>query len=444
MERFAPWITFTAADIDIVRFAGIALVTLVVLITAIVILGFVILFRRRGDSGIRPSAAGPTGGASIDELGKRAGSLLVRADDALRDADDELGFAIAQFGADEARGFAEAIAGARAKVAEAFRLKQALDDAREDSPREQREWTLQIIALTERATAALDEQAREFRELRRAEVNAEGTLRDIRARIKATRSRVDSARAALDDLATRYAPSTLAPVTDNPHKAGELLATATEMVDAAAPGISTAGVSSVSASLQRAAHEVHQADQLLDAVDRTTRRLAEADAALATLIAESKDDLVEARRERDSAPDAETGAGIIAAIADVEKVLAAVSTRTGPSDPVKDLDRLGEAIAGLDTALATARNQAERLEHARTALVGTLISAKSQISAARDYIGSRGGGVDARTRLAEAERQLMLAESEADPVEALDTARRAVTHARDADALARFNAMSRD
>jgi hypothetical protein len=35
----------------------------------------------------------------------------------------------------------------------------------------------------------------------------------------------------------------------------------------------------------------------------------------------------------------------------------------------------------------------------------------------------------------------MLAEAEADPVEALDTARRAVTHARDADALARFDTM---
>jgi hypothetical protein len=33
----------------------------------------------------------------------------------------------------------------------------------------------------------------------------------------------------------------------------------------------------------------------------------------------------------------------------------------------------------------------------------------------------------------------MLAEAETDPVEALDTIRRAVTHARDADALARYD-----
>ena len=55
-----------------------------------------------------------------------------------------------------------------------------------------------------------------------------------------------------------------------------------------------------------------------------------------------------------------------------------------------------------------------------------------------DYIGSHGGGADARTRLAEGQRNLLLAENEADPVEALDAARRAQTNARDADALARY------
>ena len=109
--------------------------------------------------------------------------------------------------------------------------------------------------------------------------------------------------------------------------------------------------------------------------------------------------------------------------------------------PIAELDRVGNAVAELDLALASARNQQQRLEHARAALVGTLVSAKSQIAEVRGYIGSRGGGVDARTRLAEAERQLMLAEAESDPVEALDTARRAVTHARDADALARYAGM---
>ena len=98
-------------------------------------------------------------------------------------------------------------------------------------------------------------------------------------------------------------------------------------------------------------------------------------------------------------------------------------------------------MATLDTALAGARNQQQRLEHARTALVGALVAARSQIGVTKTFMAGGRPDVGARTRLAEAERQLMLAESESDPVEALDAARRAATNARDADALARYRGM---
>lgn len=423
---------------DVARGAGIALVTLVMIVTAGVIVGFVALFRRRGDAGIRRS-----GGSSIGELGKRAGSLLVRVDDALREADDELGFAIAQFGADASRRFATDIGEARRKVAEAFRLKQALDDAYPESPERQREWTLQVIALCEQAQATLDEQSRAFTELRRAEVHASSTLSDLVSRIDAARARISTTETTLERLEKRFAKPTFAAVRANPDEAGGLLDSARATADAAAPQISKAGVSAVTTRLQQAAHDTHRADQLLDAVDRVARELDDAERALATLVEKTQADLTEARTERDKAPDPETGAGILNAIATVESVLSSIAQQSGPADPVKSLDLIGEAVAELDLALATARNQKQRLEHARTALTGTLVSAKSQISAARDYIGNKGGGADARTRLAEAERQLMLAEAEADPVEALDTARRAVTHARDADALARYDTMQR-
>ena len=52
------------------------------------------------------------------------------------------------------------------------------------------------------------------------------------------------------------------------------------------------------------------------------------------------------------------------------------------------------------------------------------MSARSQIAEAKSVMD--GAGVEARTRLAEAERQLGLSEVADDPVEALDTARRAV------------------
>lgn len=410
-----------------------AILTFVVVGGGAVVVGFVVLFRRRGDRGIRRST--PSG---TDALRRRAGTLLVKLDDAVRDADDEIGFALAQFGADRAKPYAEALSAARAKVAEAFRLKQALDDATPDSDRQQREWTLQIIALCEQAESALAGQNEAFTRLRSLEVNAAGTLDDVRRRIDATSSRLAGARASLSALADRYSDSTFAGVVGNPDQAESQLATATRAADAAAPAISDTGVNAVASQLADAAQAVHRADQLLDAVERTARDLEAASSALADLRARTKTDLTEASAELAKAPDADSGRAIIEAISGVERALAG-ETR----DPVADLDRIGDAVAALDLALASARNQAQRLEHARTAYRGTLVSARSQIATARDVISSRGSGVDARTRLAEAERQLALAEVTADPVEALDTIRRAVMHAQDADALARYDAMAR-
>lgn len=418
---------------DLVSALAVAVVTVVVIGTGLVVAGFVVLFRRRGDRGLaRPSTRS---GDSIDGLRRRAGTLLVRLDDAVRNADEELGFAIAQFGADAAGPYAVALAGARAKVTEAFRLKQALDDAIPDTERQKREWTLQIIALCEQAAASLGEQDEAFARLRAREVNAADTLRDIRESIQATSQRVSMARAALGELTKAHGAEAVSSVASNPEAAAQLLAIATSAVDAATPGISDAGVSAVSTTLQEAAEAAHRADQLLDAVDRAALDFAEASTALDTLRARTRDDLAEAQRELTEAPDPATARGIIDAMAGVESALEAPA---GAIDPVKALDRIGAAVARLDLALASARNQAQRLEHARVAYEGTLVSAKSQIGVVRSYISKNGAGVGARTRLAEAERQLMLAEAATDPVEALDTVRRAVTHARDADALARY------
>lgn len=423
-----------AGSSDVLRGAAVGIVTLVVVLAALIVIGFVVLFRRRGNQGAVRDIHSPT--VSTDpSIDLRAGSLLVRMDDAVRDADDELGFAIAQFGPEPARGLSTAIGSARSKVGEAFRLRQALDDATPESPQRRREWTLQIIALCEQADQELTTELSRFAELRRREVDAAGTLADIRARIDAARDRLDAARTTLSRLTTLYSPSTSAEVAGNPDRAEAELDAAARAVDAAAPGISAAGVSAVSGTLDASAQSVRRAVALLGGVDRVASNLDSAADAAARLRSDTREDLAEARTELDRAPDADTGQAIIDAMADVESALA---PRSGPADPVADLDRIGDAVARLDLALAGARNQAQRLTHAKAAYEGTLVSATSQIAVVRDYIGAHGGGASARTRLAEAERQLMLARAETDPVEALDAVRRAVTHARDADALARY------
>ena len=83
---------------DVISGLAVGATTLIVLVAGLTAAGFVVLFRRRGDRGIRSSGSSKSG-----SIASRAGAALVRLDDAARDADDELGFAIAQFGAEKAR-----------------------------------------------------------------------------------------------------------------------------------------------------------------------------------------------------------------------------------------------------------------------------------------------------------------------------------------------------
>jgi len=83
--------------------------------------------------------------------------------------------------------------------------------------------------------------------------------------------------------------------------------------------------------------------------------------------------------------------------------------------------------------------QAQRLAHAREAYHAARVQTEAQILAARDALGS-GGSAGARARLEEAVDELRASRSllETDPVGALDAVRRALTHARDAEVLARY------
>ena len=224
----------------------------------------------------------------------------------------------------------------------------------------------------------------------------------------------------------------------NVTEARELLTTAGQGAEAANARLVDPLATDVADRVQGARATATRAVRLLDAVDGLGATLAEQSDRLALLAAQSQADLVEARIARDTAPDPTSGAGIGSALTGLESVLGSLDT----GDPAASLARLEGAVAALDSALATARNQTQRLEHASAALAGVLVSAHSQIAATQDFIASRRGGVgaDARTRLAEAQRLLEVAEAQSDPVAALDSARSSATYSRDADALARFDA----
>ena len=405
-----------------------------VLVVVVVVVGWALLqlFRRR--DGARPTAA-----AGLTSLRSQANMLLVRADEAVHAADDELGFAIAQFGEERTREFGAALARARSQLTAAFRLRHDLDDAFPESVQKQREWTLQIVALSESAIAALEKQDRGFSAARGAEVAAPVRLSAAREGIQSASSRLPAVSSTLAELQESYEPVLLGSLSSTITDATAQLVEATARVDAAQAAVSPSGVNAVTDLVRSGEDSLRRATLRLDAVDARAAELADAASALTDLVASTKRDLVEARGQRDAAPGPNEALAIGAAITAVEDSLAAST----PRNPIDSLERIGTAVARLDSALASARSQKERIEHATIALGGTVATVTAQLSEVRAFItvGGRRVGADARTRLAEAERELAAANAPgADPVEALDAARRAVTHVRDADALARYDA----
>jgi DNA repair exonuclease SbcCD ATPase subunit len=411
---------------DIATVLGTAGGTVVVAFAALTVVGVVLLSRRA-----RRNARAPLPGRTD------AGVALVRADDAVRAAADDLAFAVAQFGEERTRDFARALQNARTDLDRAFALQQRLDDDEPEGENRRKGWAKSIRALADRARETVQSEAARFADLRRSEASAPETLKLIRTQLAGVEERTSTAKKILAELRASYVESAVAPVADNIEAAASAVAAARAAADEADAAIAGSRVTAVSDALAAAQQRGREAATLLDAIEHRRDELAAAVAEIATLAAEQQQALEQARSLRDAPPDPDSSAAVNAAIAALEGELAAIGG-SGRRDPVAELDRLVDADDALDVAVSAARNQQRRLDGARGALTGALVSARAQISSVEDFIGSRGGGASSRTKLAEAKRELVIAENESDPVAALDAARRAQNRARDADDLARY------
>jgi hypothetical protein len=380
--------------------------------------------------------------AADEELARRAAISLVRADDEVQAAVDELGFAVAQFGEKATQEFAAALDTSRRQLRDAFALQQKLDDSVPDTEDERRRWNEQLMVLADEATARLRAHTRDFDAKRGAERNAPLRLEQLTRRLDRMDDRVKLGAASLERLRLTYTDHALAPISGNAERARAALERARTAAAAVSAKLASGGSVPVADELQAVEQELFAAGQALDAIETGEDQLHVGVATLTEALETAETQLDEARDLRDRHEEAETSARLNRVVAHADQVLAELRRPSRLSDPAADLAALREAMDGLDVIRSEARNRQLRLENARTALDGALLGARSQIQVARDVISDNRQrvGAQARTRLAEAERQLALAEAESDPVTALDTARRATTHATDAEALARFDA----
>ncbi|MBA4866351.1 TPM domain-containing protein [Streptomyces sp. PSKA54] len=392
----------------------------------------------------------------LPELDQRARQLLVETDDAVRTSTEELGFATAQFGEEAAAPFGEALAYAKSELTAAFRLRQQLDDAIPEDDATKRHMLDEIIARCTEANRRLDAEAEGFDRLRALEQNAPQALEHAEARLRDITGRTDTAQATLTALGTRYASTAVLPVTGHVEQAKDRLAFAATHIGQAREAVGAGAGGTAAVHLRAAEGAVDQAGTFVDAVDRLAKELAEAVGKLPGALNETETDLAEARGMLVGTPEGISTADLHGRIARAESVVGEVRTQvaTGSYDPIDALRRVEEADAALDDALAGARAREVSNQKARALLDQALLTARSAVGAASDFITTHRAAVgsEARTRLAEAQRHLALARASAaadgtggagrapgasaDPTAALVEAQRADALARDAQQLA--------
>ncbi|MFF2297480.1 TPM domain-containing protein [Arthrobacter sp. NPDC058127] len=380
----------------------------------------------------------PLASLSIPDLRRKAGSLLIEADDTIKSSEQELGFAQAQYGDAAVGNFTKALLEAKNHMTESFKLQQQLDDHIPDTEEQQRSWLGEIIRRSDAALESLREQKADFDSLRELEKNAPQALATVAAGANEAEAKISSAEQSLNGLREKYADSALGHVSDNITQAKDRLAFVQNATTTAQEKLA-AGERSLAAVAVRAAEEgLHQTNVLIDAISKVAGNLAEARNSLEGAVVETSQDLAQAKAMIQSGEHPELAgpvAGVEAALAQVKAEI-----QGGKIDPIATLDRVEKAHQALDQSLTGIRDHQEQARRAQAALQQTIMAAQSQISATSDYIAARRGGVgpEARTRLAEAQRNLdyALSISRNDPVTALTYAQQAQSLAAQAAQLA--------
>jgi uncharacterized membrane protein YgcG len=403
-----------------------AIIAVIVVIAVIALIGYFFVARRRKSAGQTATGQGPPV-LTRQQLEAKAGHLLITTDDSIKTSEQELGFASAQFGDDAIEPFTKAMESAKSELAAAFKLRQLLDDDIPEDDATRRRMLEELCTHCETANRLLDEQATAFDELRNLEANAPQIIEQISASAQAQQGKLATARATLAQLTAQYAPSATTPVAQNADEAASRLEFLQGSLAQARQAVASGDNSRAAVLAQASQLADDQATQLLDGIERRAGELSQASAALGAALSAVDANVAEA------AGSGQPGLREPA----VQAQLVATQVRTamagGPVDPLEALRALEESGSRLDQALSGAREAQVRQQRAQAALEQAVLTARSSIAAAADFITTNRGGVGstARTRVAEAQRHLDRALTMAAP-----DAESALAEAQQADAMA--------
>ncbi len=347
-----------------------------------------------------------------EDLGKQASSLLISTDDALRSADQEVGFAQAQFGDEQAAPFGKALEDAKGELRQAFVISQQLDDDKPETPDQRHAMLQEIIDRCTRAKSMVDEQMARIQQLRDLSRNVDQVLPQTATAADAQVARIEPAKATLATLGTRFAPENIAPVVGNPDAAGVKLTAAKASLAAATTSLAGNERDAAVAKVQAAETAIGEATALLDAVDATQQALAQSETQLDTSIVAVQQDITQARAALSAGKGTERAADVdrAAQLLGQAQTLAAAT----PLDVVGATRAATEANSVIDGVLAgiqAADAAAQRNAAAAQAAYANASASVAQANALIAANGSSAAGRRARTRVAEAQQYLARAQS---------------------------------
>ncbi|MGP6171432.1 TPM domain-containing protein [Microbacterium sp. A204] len=421
--------------------SGLTWVLVAAAVIAVIVLIVVLVSRSRRKKQTAPVTVpdpnDPYASVSDEDLEQQAGSALVHADDAITSSRQEVGFAVAQYGDDSTDVFTKVVEAAQVKVAEAFSIKQKIDDEIPDTAQQRRAWHIEIIQLCDEADDLLNENIEAFEELRKLETEAPQALERLKARRATAEQALNAAAPTLTTLGQIYDPAALATVSDNPAQAQHSLSLADAALEEAVTAIAEGKNGEAAFDIRTAEDAVERTEELIDGVENLGAGLRAVEEQIRTTITDLEADIAAAGAMADAqgqlAPIiARTRSNIDAAQADLQGTA---------RNPQQALDMLTTANVEIDAALGRVREASEQAQHVRRVLAQRLTQAQAQINTANDFITTRRGaiGATARTRLAEANAAYSeaLAAQAGDPILATERATRAYSLASEATSLAR-------
>jgi chromosome segregation ATPase len=362
---------------------------------------------------VDPTDPNALAGVPIDALDDLSKWMVVDVDNAVRTSDGELALAVEEFGPQQTEPFIRAVANAKATLAQAFNVRQTLDDAIPESPLQRRDLLTRVVVSAAKADQQLDAQSDAFEQLRNLIINAPDRLDALTQQMVDVTARLDPAAQELTALHSQFSDTALTSIAGNVDAARERVAFADRSITSARALVArpAGDQTGLIDAIRSAESSLGQARTLLDAISSAGTDINRAKAGLPAAIADIQNGIDEAagRLRQPGVPDS---GQLTAALKAANDAVSAAKT-TGDADPLGAFTRLTKADADLDRLLAEVAERQQATERLNRSLDQALYTAQTRIKAVSDFIDTRRGsiGPEARTRLAEASRQLEAAEA---------------------------------